>query len=123
MKRVLILDGDLQFANTLKMYFRKYEYNCDICPDANEVKQFIDQYTYDLVLCSSQISHRSGLEIIVTLRNLLRSKGTPLVLVTPNNNTSMNEKFMEIKPDAILHKPISFQNLISTIRTLTAAKI
>lgn len=123
MKRVLILDGDLHFANTLKMYFRKYDFNCDICTDANHVNEFVDQNTYDLVLCSSQVTHKTGMEVIVSLRNVLRSTGTPLVLVTPNNNLSMNEKFQEIKADAIIHKPISFQNLMATIRTLTAARI
>jgi DNA-binding response OmpR family regulator len=123
MKKVLILDSDLHFANTLKMYFRKNEYDCVISSDANEIDSLITQHSFDLILCSTQIDHRSGMEVMVSLRAKLKQSGIPLVLITANNNLSMNANFSELDADAILHKPISFSQLLETVHSLSTSTI
>ena len=122
MKKVLIVDQDLHFANTLKMYFRKNDYECTLCTDAKDVDGIIDNQIFDLVMCSVQAMHKSGMELIVDLKGKLIIHNTPLILITPNNNPSVNANYKELAADAIVHKPISFSNLLITIREIESSK-
>lgn len=118
MKNVIVLDNDLYFANTLKLYFQKQNIACTICDNGNQAIDYLSQNQYDLIICSTQLGHKSGLELSIFLKGQLNQKNTPFVLITPNNNASMNSYFTELQPSAILHKPVSFQTLMSTIETL-----
>lgn len=42
MDNVLILDTDLYFANTLKMYFQRININCTICNDGNLAVDYLN---------------------------------------------------------------------------------
>ncbi|MBL7772629.1 MAG: response regulator [Chitinophagaceae bacterium] len=123
MKKVLILDGDLHFANTLKMYFRKVEFEPIISTDANELDDLFHEHQFDVILCNTQVAHKSGVEIIGTIRKKFPVKNASMILITPNNNLSMNASYAELDVDAILHKPISFQNLMKTIEEVSTSKI
>jgi DNA-binding response OmpR family regulator len=118
MKNVIVLDNDLYFANTLKLYFQKQNIACTICDNGNQAIDYLSENQYDLIICSTQLGHKSGLELSIFLKGKLNQKNTPFVLITPNNNASMNSYFTELQPSAILHKPVSFQTLMSTIETL-----
>lgn len=122
MKKVLIVDNDLHFANTLKMYFRKQEIECVISTDGNLAVDYINQHSdVDAVLSSTQVVHKSGMELAMLLKIKLQEKDVPFILITPNNNTSMNSNFSDIEADAILHKPVSFQLLMSTLARVAKA--
>lgn len=123
MKKVLILDSDLHFANTLKMYFRKVEFDCVISTDANELNEIMNTHQFDVILCNTQVSHKSGMELIGEIRKKFSSKNTAVILITPNNNASMNASFSELEVDAIMHKPISFQQLMQTIEVVSHTEI
>ncbi len=118
MKNVIVLDNDLYFANTLKLYFQKQNIACTICDNGNQAIDYLNQHQYDLIICSTQLGHKSGLELSIFLKGQLNQKNTPFVLITPNNNASMNHYFTELEPSAILHKPVSFQTLMSTIENV-----
>ena len=120
MKNVLVLDNDLYFANTLKLYFQKQNTNCIICDNGNQAVEHIQNNKFDLIICSTQLGHKSGLELSMLLKNQLNEKETPFILVTPNHNPNMNSNFAELEPTAILHKPVSFPTLIATIEKINA---
>jgi DNA-binding response OmpR family regulator len=115
MQNVLVLDNDLYFANTLKLYFQKQNTNCIICDNGNQAVEHIQNNNFDLIICSTQLGHKSGLELTMLLKNQLNESDTPIILVTPNHNASMNSNFEELEPTAILHKPVSFPTLVATI--------
>lgn len=116
MRKVLIIDNDIHFANTLKMYFRKQEKECVICTDGNLAVEYLNENNdIDVVLSSTQVVHKSGMELAILLKIKLQEKDIPFILITPNNNSSMNSNFSALEADAILHKPLSFQLLMSTI--------
>jgi DNA-binding response OmpR family regulator len=123
MDNVLILDNDLYFANTLKMYFQKHNINCTICNDGNLAVDYLNNNRYSLVICSTQLGHKSGMELSVLLKVSLSDKNTPFILITPNNNVAMNSDFQALEPDAILHKPISFPALMNIINEIRNKKV
>lgn len=118
MQNVLVLDNDLYFANTLKLYFQKQNINCTICDNGNQAIEHIQSNLFDLIICSTQLGHKSGLELSILLKSQLSEHNIPFLLVTPNNNASMNSYFTELEPTAILHKPVSFPTLVATIENI-----
>lgn len=118
MKNVLVLDNDLYFANMLKLYFQKQNTTCTICDNGNQAIDYVSSNSYDLIICSTQLGHKSGLEMAMSLKNQLQVSKTPFLLITPNHNASMNSYFEELKPAAILHKPVNFQTLATTINKI-----
>lgn len=123
MDNVLILDTDLYFANTLKMYFQRININCTICNDGNLAVDYLNNNRYSLVICNTQLGHKSGMELSVFLKVNLSDKNTPFILITPNNNVAMNSDFQALEPDAILHKPISFPALMNIINEIRNKKV
>lgn len=122
MENVLVLDNDLYFANTLKLYFQKQNVNCIICDNGNQAIEHIQSNKFDLIICSTQLGHKSGLELSMLLKSQLSDYNIPFLLVTPNNNASMNSYFTELEPTAILHKPVSFPTLVATIENIKSLR-
>ncbi len=123
MDNVLILDTDLYFANTLKMYFQRININCTICNDGNLAVDYLNNNRYSFVICSTQMGYKSGMELSVFLKVNLSDKNTPFILITPNNNVAMNSDFQALKPDAFLLKPISFPALMNIINEIRNKKV
>ena len=120
MKNILILDSDLYFANSLKLFLGAQKINCTLCDEENSAIDFLKNNIYDIVICSTQLGNKSGLELSMFLKNQMLIENTPLILVTSSNNASMNSYFSELEPAAIMHKPISLPSLLSTILQLSS---
>ena len=118
MKNVLVLDNDLYFANTLKLYFQKQNIACTICDNGNQAIDYINANIFDLIICSTQLGHKTGLELTMLLKSRIQESNIPIILIPPNHNASMNSNFIELQPNAILHKPVSFQTLVGTIENI-----
>jgi DNA-binding response OmpR family regulator len=116
MKNILILDNDLYFANSLKLFLGTQKISCTICDEENDAIEYLKNNIYDIVICSTQLGNKSGLELSMFLKNQMLMENTPLILVTSSNNASMNSYFSELQPAAIVHKPISLPTLLATIK-------
>lgn len=118
MNNALVLDNDFFFGNTLKMFFAKKNITATLVSDGNQAIDFLNNSEYDFIVCATEIAHKSGLEIASYVKLKSVEHNVPFILVTNNNTPGMMAAFEDLKPDAIFHKPVDLQNLLSTISNL-----
>lgn len=118
MNTALILDNDLYFTSTVKMFFSRKNIDSIVCNDGNQALEALNTMNYDFVICSDQINHKGGLEMASLAKNKTLEKNIPFILVTNSNNPAMMESFEELQPDAVFHKPIDILGLLTTISNL-----
>lgn len=118
MNIALILDNDLYFTSSVKMFFSRKNIDSIICNDGNQALEALNNKDYDFVICSDQINHKGGLEMASLAKSKTLEKNIPFILVTNSNNSSMMESFEELEPDAVFHKPVDILGLLTTISNL-----
>ena len=118
MNKALILDSDLYFIKTLQMFFGRKNIEAIICSDALQAKDLMMNNEFDFIVSSTQLNHKSGLELVSWLKIKSMEKNIPFILITPTNNPEMNASYLDLEPDAIFHKSVDLQDLLTTISNL-----
>jgi CheY-like chemotaxis protein len=72
----------------------------------------------DVILMDYDLPYVNGLEAVALLRNSVRLKATPIIMVTASATDAEAGKFFEAGCDGFVPKPVSKDRLISTIQAV-----
>ncbi|MEZ5046746.1 MAG: response regulator [Chitinophagaceae bacterium] len=118
MNTALIIDSDLFFTNTVKLFFSQKNIDTIICHDGMHALDYLNNKEYDFIICSDQIEHKNGLEMATLVKGIAKSKNIPYISIIGNNNPTMKKEYEKIEPDAIFTKPVDIQLMLTTISNL-----
>ena len=122
MTRLLIIDDDTFFVNLASYFFKNEGYIIDATQDGKIAIDLSNKNKYDLVLCGTQLQHKSGFEVASTIRHY--SPETQIILISPANNIVSMNVTDELVYDAYFQKPINFNQLLETMaRLLSSEKV
>ena len=104
MKRILIVNNDVDTLSLLKGWLERKEYNVKFTVHENEVPEIINDFAPDLLLID--VLH---IEILQEIKSLVKAKEIPVILMTGN---SVNEQHEFINyADSIIEKPFQTKSL------------
>jgi DNA-binding response OmpR family regulator len=116
--RILIVDDEQDFASTLAERLRLRSYDAHVVTSQNETLALVDKIKPDVVLLDLNLSGISGIEILMTLRNV--SPEVEVILLTGHMNLASTIEGLRLDSFHYIFKPFDIQELIEKIDTVSA---
>lgn len=127
--RVLVVDDDPDVTEYLSLFLEDQGYAVATAGSASVALAAMDELAPDVVLIDVLLPGRSGLDLLVSLRRDARWSGTPLVIVTGNDQILQDDCQSYLGghdgvpgPDGVLGKPIDRTALLAVLRNLCATR-
>ena len=114
--RILLIEDDAAFSDTLAFQLRQEEIVTDICSDGVDALDFIGENAYDLILLDRMLPRMDG----VTLLRKIREQGnhTPVIMLTALGELEDRVAGLDSGADDYLVKPFEFDELMARIRCI-----
>lgn len=111
--KILIVEDEEDLRSVLEKRLKKL-YMADVCKDGQEALEYLDVYTYDLILLDIMIPKVDGLSVLRRIRE--KNIKTPVILLTAKGQVEDRVKGLDAGADDYLVKPFAFEELLARIR-------
>jgi DNA-binding response OmpR family regulator len=116
MKKILIVEDELNMVNGLKDNLEFEGYEVDTAMEGNSGLQKIQHNRYDLILLDVMLPEVSGFDICKTVRK--EGINTPIILLTAKGEEIDKVLGLELGADDYITKPFSLRELLAMIKTI-----
>lgn len=113
--RILIIDDDLEFAETLRLHLRAAGYAAEVAEDAVEGGKALLERPPALVLLDIGMPYMNGLEFMKLMRTDKNSAAIPVVFVSGRTDGDNMTKAVELGAADFLAKPVTREQLLQTV--------
>ncbi|TYQ26781.1 response regulator [Pseudanabaena sp. UWO311] len=114
--KILLVEDDLHSTELLSQLLAESHYTIDSALNAKTAWQYIETYTYDLIILDIMLPDSDGIELCTKLR--AAGHNAPVLLLTAKDSTNDRVMGLEAGADDYMVKPYEFQELIARIRAL-----
>jgi DNA-binding response OmpR family regulator len=112
--KVLLVDDEIQFVNTLSNRLGMRGITTDVVYDGEQALEYVDKHEPDVIVLDLEMPKVHGMEV---LRRLSKTHPKIQVVILTAFGTDSREKEAEkLKAFDFLHKPIDVENLAERIR-------
>ncbi|MCC6313233.1 MAG: response regulator transcription factor [Thermomicrobiales bacterium] len=115
MKRVLIVEDEIEIARVLRDYLVAAGFSASIVGDAAAALIAVRNSAPDLVLLDLGLPGRDGLDL---LRDLRRAATTPVIIVTARGEETDRIVGLELGADDYVTKPFSPKEVVARVRAV-----
>lgn len=117
-KKILLIDTDKNEAVRISRILYENKFESHIIDGGAGIAGIMAQNNFDLILCSMEQPHGSGLELYKQLRtNLTESVLPPFVFLANNADYGTVRRVLELGADDCISKPFTKDELIKAIDT------
>jgi DNA-binding response OmpR family regulator len=116
MIKLLIVEDDILFAQTLEDFLSEEGFHVTLCHNGTEAETYCYENRYDLLLLDINMPGLSGLELLDALRK--SENKTPAIYLTSYKDKETLLKGFETGADDYLKKPIDLDELLMRIYAL-----
>jgi DNA-binding response OmpR family regulator len=120
MKRILIIEDDLEISSMLHDLFVDEGYDVITYPDKNSIKGVIINRP-DLVLLDNKLNDGFGHELCTEIKGNEMTKHIPVILTSGYDD--LEELAKQCGADAFLAKPFDLAPLLSLVKQLIEVKV
>ena len=121
-RSILVVDDNVDLRVYVSEILRNYGYQVLFARNGAEGRQMAKNYAPDLIVTDLMMPAVSGLDLIRTIREDPKLKGTPIILLTAKTNSETRIEGAEVGADAYLAKPFNDRELLAAVRNLMALK-
>jgi DNA-binding response OmpR family regulator len=114
MKKVLVIDDDLDIAEVIQIILEEAEYKSEIVTKAEKTYQRVKEYKPDLILLDRLFADRDGRIICRKLKNQKSTKNIPVIMLSAHPVIANTVK--EYGADDFLEKPFFMEDFLKKIR-------
>jgi len=115
--RILLAEDNLINQKVALQILRMLGYRADVAQDGEEVLQFMETQSYDLILMDVQMPNLDGLEATRIIRLRYPDRNIRIVAMTANAMNSDRDNCLAAGMDDYLSKPISILELTRVLET------
>ena len=113
--KILVVEDEVQLADTLAEILKRNKYNVDTVFDGDDGLEYARTGIYDCILLDIMLPVRSGTEIVQILRR--EKNATPIMLLTAKSEVEDKIHGLDCGADDYLTKPFGTVELLARIRT------
>lgn len=113
-KKLLLVEDDTAFANTLKRRMQKHGFTCWHTDNCNDALLACHRHMPDFVLLDMKLNNESGLSLVTPIRKI-RPKAR-IILLTGFASISTAVDAIKLGADDYLAKPIDTQTLLAALK-------
>ena len=111
--KLLIVEDDSAFANTLKRRMEKHGYICWLADNINDALLTCHRQLPEFILLDMKLHNESGLNLITPMRKLLPH--SQIILLTGFASIATAVDAIKLGADDYLTKPVDTQTLLSAL--------
>lgn len=115
MKRILVVDDDVNICELVQLYFEKEGYTVEICHDGEEALLEVERFKPHAVILDLMLPGRDGYEVCREIRH--RSE-VPIIMLTARGETLDKIIGLEMGADDYLAKPFEPKELIARVKAV-----
>jgi two-component system response regulator (stage 0 sporulation protein F) len=123
MKKILFVDDEKAFRDASRQLLEGAGFTVDTAMDGMDAESFLDKSDYDFIITDIVMPRKEGIEFILDCKQRnIRSK---IIAISGGGRASSTEYLTmakAFKADAVLSKPYSFTELLSTLEKLSAER-
>ena len=115
-KHLLVVDDDTRLKSLLQRYLREQGFLVSAAENAERAKEFLDLYTFDMLIVDIMMPKISGTEFLKGLR--AEKNNVPVILLTAMGDASDRVNGLEIGADDYVPKPFEPKELVLRINNI-----
>ena len=112
---ILVIDDDRRLRSLLQRYLQENGFAVSAAKDANDARQFLLQYQFDLLIVDVMMPNESGIEFLQKLR---QENDVPAIILTAMGETEDRISGLEAGADDYLPKPFEPKELVLRINNI-----
>ena len=122
MKKVLIAEDSSVIQNLAKKILQMQDFETVSAKNGEQVLKKMESDVFDIVLLDINMPVMDGMQCAKSIRALKDSKNAqvPIVAITGNAKNYSMKDFSEVGINEYLQKPLDFDQLVETVKRLTA---
>jgi len=121
MRRILLLEDDVLFNETLEDFLEEEGFILDTALDPYSALDLSYEHNYDLYLFDVNLPYESGFSLLHTLRKA--GDETPCIFLTSREDKASLEEGFSSGGDDYLRKPVDLDELLLRIKAILRRKI
>ncbi|MGF1500123.1 MAG: response regulator, partial [Elainellaceae cyanobacterium] len=114
--RILLVDDDEALMDGLATELIRQGYAVDIATDGEMAWEFVQLFSYDLIVLDVELPKSNGIELCRKLRS--EKHDMPVLVLTARDNVSDRIRGLDAGADDYVIKPVNFQELAARVRAL-----
>lgn len=115
-KRILVVEDDESTQRLLTHFLAGSNYDVVTANSGGEALELLRVQQFDLVLTDLAMPDVSGIQVIKAVKNDLRNRKTPIVVVTAHWLATLSQQAEEVGCDGFIFKPFSKAELLQQIQ-------
>lgn len=112
---ILVVDDDRRLRNLLQRYLQENGFTVSAAKDAENARQFLCQYQFDLLIVDVMMPNETGIEFLQKLR---RENDVPAIILTAMGEAEDRINGLEAGADDYLPKPFEPKELVLRINNI-----
>jgi two-component system KDP operon response regulator KdpE len=113
MKKILIIDDEIQIRKMLKMALEAADFKIETAGNGLEGLQKLARWRPDLVILDLSLPDEDGLQILKRIRQWSK---TPVIVLTARNTEEDKVRLLDAGADDYMTKPFGVEELLARIR-------
>lgn len=115
MKRVLIIEDDLDAANVLEAYFQRDQFHTYIASDGRRGLELASSWEPDIILLDVMLPLMSGTDVLLALR---RRSDIPVIMITAIGDGSDKISALRFGADDYIVKPYNPAEVVARVHAV-----
>ena len=119
MQNILIVDDNAGILHTMDIILTEKGYRVEIADNGLDAIEQIRNRSFDLVISDIKMSHVTGVDVLKEIKRV--SPEIPTIMITAFTMDKLVQEAQQEGAEAVLHKPLDFDELHSVILQLGVA--
>ncbi|WP_027623803.1 response regulator transcription factor [Clostridium lundense] len=115
MKKVLIIEDDINLRKYIKDFLIGYDYNAQFVTDFDKVEEMAVEASLDLILLDINLPKFDGFYFLKTIR---KKVSTPIIIISARSAEQEQIRGMDLGADDYITKPFGIELLIAKINAV-----
>ena len=115
-KRILAVDNNIIFSESIKIFFQERGYSISICTEADMVLAMAAEFQPDVILLDLKMGSVSGLDILREIRS--RDRKVKIVVLTGSIDSKKISSAQLLGADEYMIKPVGMADLKGVVDRL-----
>ncbi|MHA6689880.1 winged helix-turn-helix domain-containing protein [Devosia sp. A449] len=116
--KILIVEADPDFADSLRAACAQLGYTIQACGNAVDAKLHMQEQPPDLVVLAWSLPDTPGIELCRQIRARRGGQTLPVIMISERTDEAARVRCLETGADVVLTKPISMAELRANIRAV-----
>ncbi len=120
MKRILVIDDDKLFQDSISFHLKQNNFDVVIADDAIKALEYMDKYKIDGVISDIMMPDVSGLSLLSLLKQFYFNK-IPVIVISSLDKSHVESISLDLGAFCFLAKPLDYEELVSKINEMLNA--